>query len=462
MVNNYADPNPLTFVGSALPDLQVLPPGPNGIGGHTSASSLRHYYYLGPLGRWASFKEEAVQYVNGFVGSSRSGVPWPDDLKEGVAPLRLRREVVACGDEATLVGRFVNNALIPANDAVDQTRRRTGNHTKVWVGDRSISTLDPTHVVPPPGMPTDTTHPDILFCNSEGTPRCAGELKTFWTIGDLTQAREYYRTQRRDGTFGRILGQVAGYMQRLQVRYGFISTYEETMAVKAEYLPDEEKWCLYVSDVIHSGVYSNKTTAYNHPGRYQHITAQTSQGTCSTKEAMLYLMLKCGESPGLEPGLGTRNRNRDRWIQDMGAEPTNPSQGMRSKRGHPPPPGSAKPTEPGSSNRDWAREVPYHPSNTSPPKTTNGAYKAHHEPSSKFINRTGPEGLEIWYFKYSDRKHKKLEFFNPYLGEWVDRKLSDLEKYCQLSLDKRYGYYKLYSGQVGRSVWLQEVTSTRR
>ncbi|OJJ31287.1 hypothetical protein ASPWEDRAFT_176374 [Aspergillus wentii DTO 134E9] len=100
---------------------------------------------------------------------------------------------------------------------------------------------------------------DMTVQTADEGIRVVGELKTFWT-GEPLDAQSYDTR--------RILGQAVRYMDDCGTRYGFISTYNETMLVRRR-----SQFIFEVSPVI------------------KHDQCSTPQGKVSLREAMLFLAL---------------------------------------------------------------------------------------------------------------------------------------------------------------------------
>jgi hypothetical protein len=109
------------------------------------------------------------------------------------------------------------------------------------------------------GQPDIVSRPSNLPAQADKFPHCIGEVKTPWAhdIDKMSQ------TTRLGGNFRRLLGQyrycsltsltftlgqIVKYMLDEQRKYGFITTYEQTIFLKQELVGKE--WVLFISHVF--------------------------------------------------------------------------------------------------------------------------------------------------------------------------------------------------------------------
>ncbi|KAB8277032.1 hypothetical protein BDV30DRAFT_223995 [Aspergillus minisclerotigenes] len=66
--------------------------------------------------------------------------------------------------------------------------------------------------------------PDVVLMTTSGSMRIVGEMKTRWVVA-LAHLRHILESK----------AQIAGYMKMSDRKYGFISTYEETIFLKQDF-----------------------------------------------------------------------------------------------------------------------------------------------------------------------------------------------------------------------------------
>ncbi|KAL8671589.1 MAG: hypothetical protein Q9168_003913 [Polycauliona sp. 1 TL-2023] len=147
-------------------------------------------------------------------------------------------------------------------------------------------------------MLQDQSQPDItIWSDDQMTPLVVGEAKTPWTLAlrRIMDDEPHMGTNFVSG-LPRVTGQVAGYMKSKKHKYGFLTTYAETVFFKQELLTFDgtlavnnnvaqgtRKNVLYYSNCIHHETNSAEYPQ-DHPGR------RTYRDMVSLRECMLYLM----------------------------------------------------------------------------------------------------------------------------------------------------------------------------
>ncbi|KAI4221283.1 MAG: hypothetical protein L6R36_007013 [Xanthoria steineri] len=152
------------------------------------------------------------------VRENSRGETWPGHAIMWRADNHTDSEHVRCANETGVVGRF---------------QQQIG-HVMTCVG----SDLDPDmHLYFPDWWDEGAKVPDLTVWSANTRPLIVGEVKTPWTL-DLEDimSHEPHRGQRFVGRFMRSAGQVADYMKEYGFKYGFLTTYKETIFFKQEIL----------------------------------------------------------------------------------------------------------------------------------------------------------------------------------------------------------------------------------
>ena len=140
------------------------------------------------------------------------------------------------------------------------------------------------------GRKGPSTDPDYAAVNDENRVRFVGEIKTPWTQ-DLATARSINNRWRKwigkcvfthklfcPMGSNRLLGQIANYMKAYHLKYGFWTTYEQTVFLKQE--ESQGRWFLRVSDVI----------KYNTKSDLKRGADDNLTNRVSLRECMLFLI----------------------------------------------------------------------------------------------------------------------------------------------------------------------------
>ncbi|KAL3463293.1 hypothetical protein BJX64DRAFT_287548 [Aspergillus heterothallicus] len=104
---------------------------------------------------------------------------------------------------------------------------------------------------------TGASTPDIAIMTLAGDICAVGELKVPW-IQEHKLQKAIDKEDKLEH-LRHILGQVAQYMKEGELKYGFITNYDETMFLKQEYY--NERWVLFHSEPVRSGAKFNDCTA---------------------------------------------------------------------------------------------------------------------------------------------------------------------------------------------------------
>jgi hypothetical protein len=171
----------------------------------TVGSSLHSISFVGKLGRWEDFPEEVLLFskasdreLSSTVASFRRHPPAPHDL---------HNELVYCGDELSVSGRFTQNVLHPVTSAacVMNNPTRFGDFKICQEAHKAVSVVpalkDTTSSNGKPGLKI----PDLVAVNKEDSKlRFLGEAKTPWNHKPHLYLRNY--TKGNKGYLEKALG----------------------------------------------------------------------------------------------------------------------------------------------------------------------------------------------------------------------------------------------------------------
>ncbi|KAK2796988.1 hypothetical protein FQN50_009357 [Emmonsiellopsis sp. PD_5] len=203
-------------------------------GRETTSTTLHKKYYAGPLGRWENFEAKCHEVVRDNILPHRSrrstesafGYPMP--------------EVYICGDELSVSGRFAEHALNPVIHALKE-------NIPVQFGDFKASSESCSGKVPDIVMLGPK--PTLTYRKATNIPieeilqvRMVGEMKTPWM---------HHLDKMCDGdTITRLFGQIAEYMLALRMKYGFLTTYNQTIFLTQAQRAQDGQWVIYYSNPI--------------------------------------------------------------------------------------------------------------------------------------------------------------------------------------------------------------------
>lgn len=200
------------------------------------------------------------------------------------SPFHLQRKHLYCGHEHSVVARFGQH-LGHSMTAIF----RSNFGQKVRFGDFKAANQSLSERIP-----------DIALMTDDGVPLMIGEAKTPWRHdleGFMTGTIEKSR---------RLLGQIARYLHIFNVKYGFLTTYNETIFLKQEPHPSiKGKWVLCVSPVINHHTSSGRVNGK--------ADFRTYRGRVSLRECFLYIMNLAVKAPR------AKNRMNDKsWVGKAG------------------------------------------------------------------------------------------------------------------------------------------------
>ncbi|KAB8224948.1 hypothetical protein BDV33DRAFT_199232 [Aspergillus novoparasiticus] len=235
----------------------------------TKRNALHPINFVGELKQWANFEQDVITEFQNHIWSSKRVL---DYKPHGFLPLPSQRnEHVAVGDETGVQGRWQEHVgQVMSSVFLDKGLDLTLGDFRASCSTYSkrpdvaciahVQHVQSWHDNPP--LPAQQVPHDLLF---------VGELKTPWiTEHSLSQGIDNSKS------FRHILGQIAQYMKDLNLKYGFMATYNETVFLRQEKDGVTGKWELQYSPVI------------------MHSTSGTSK-TASLRQCIWY-MARCAEA----------------------------------------------------------------------------------------------------------------------------------------------------------------------
>lgn len=215
-VGSGLGPGPFGFCGSLLLKIPAGLVGPS----HTNSSALHSVWYTGPLHEWTTFEQDAnAEFQQHDLERHNSTIT--------IRPLRPHRphnianEQLVIGDETGLQGRFNQNVghVMSAVYGSQGLNLRFGDY-------KSTNTN---------ASNSYKRVPDMVIMDQVTKVRALGDLKSQWVRQH--HLRGFPPTSNvniRKTHFRRQIGRLARYMQDLQVRYGFYSTYGQHIFLSQE------------------------------------------------------------------------------------------------------------------------------------------------------------------------------------------------------------------------------------
>ncbi|KAF2112026.1 hypothetical protein BDV96DRAFT_649391 [Lophiotrema nucula] len=245
--------NPLGVLQSALEPLVV---GPKKV--TTVARATLESLYDGPIAPWTGFMEEINDLFHdsalqkAFESSANEALEMHDFMHESL-PYWTSWNKVQVGAEITMSGEFIRNVTCPVArvlDALHEPKKGLAPRTPPRIPKAFVHGA---HWISPdrPGQP------DLVFMihdPNEGESylnkmvRIVGELKSASTVTfpidiDTPEARTKMSLRR-------IIGQNVQDMVKYQVRFGLVSTYDETVFLKIDKKTPSGEWTVFYSHVV--------------------------------------------------------------------------------------------------------------------------------------------------------------------------------------------------------------------
>ncbi|CAG8119969.1 unnamed protein product [Penicillium salamii] len=194
---------------------------------HTRSSALRTVRYVAPLHKWTRFEQEVRDAFERQDWGAHSSTITIRPLGP-LGPHNTANEQVIVGDETGVQGRFQQNV----SHVMSAVFGSQG--LNIRFGDFKAA-----------GVPYERT-PDVIILNDQNDIKVVGELKSPWVNGHKL-VENPVQNQRED-SFRRQIGQLARYMQDLEVQYGVYSTYTQHVFLKQEFVGG--RWSLLYSPII--------------------------------------------------------------------------------------------------------------------------------------------------------------------------------------------------------------------
>ncbi|KAE8347712.1 hypothetical protein BDV24DRAFT_157187 [Aspergillus arachidicola] len=242
---------PDKLLKKALPDLKQGP------GGTKSSALHRKKYFNGPLEPWPNFERDARLHVDAAVQApNMQTISWTSRVKD--TPATMNIEHFAVGDEGGVQGRTQQNvgqvlSAVCAAVGVDMSFA----DFKATIGTRIEGKV-----------------PDMVCMTNAGGLRIVGEIKVPWIKSHDIATTLWVGYPRN---VSRLFGQIALYMKLANMRYGFLTTYEQTVFFRQ--VVSNGRWVLQYSDVIKGGTVRKEALNGNYQDRV------------TVRECFMYLML---------------------------------------------------------------------------------------------------------------------------------------------------------------------------
>ncbi|KAF3480056.1 uncharacterized protein GIQ15_05403 [Arthroderma uncinatum] len=198
-------------------------------GFQTMSSAWHDIYYLGELRPWHMMKEAKAWTASNLLKKQPLSVNVESIMKYAGY---IHHEHYLCGDEQSICGRFAQNALGPASAVAihNGINFRFGDH-KVCI--ESQNPGNKRHIPDHVAVDCSARTPDELeMLLTEPNMAVVGEAKTPWKHDLCEYVSRYKKGQ--DTHLRRALGQIASYMYRYQMRYGFLTTYNDTIFLQQD------------------------------------------------------------------------------------------------------------------------------------------------------------------------------------------------------------------------------------
>ncbi|KAL4950206.1 hypothetical protein BDW69DRAFT_187580 [Aspergillus filifer] len=197
--------------------------------GYRTTPSALHSdkWYVGPIGDW-QVEEEAKLVFN--PGNKGNLVP-------------VNFEQFVCGEEGSVCGRFIQNALSPATAVAvaNGIKSRFSDFKSCAEGKSSIDDKTNRHNIPDfVAIRWVGNNVLTLEVGSEPFMILVGEGKTHWKHDLGSWYKKWKKDKSQDRELRHALGQLAQYMYVYKVKYGFLTTYDETIFVFQDLIEDKD------------------------------------------------------------------------------------------------------------------------------------------------------------------------------------------------------------------------------
>ncbi|GLB05897.1 hypothetical protein AtubIFM57258_001190 [Aspergillus tubingensis] len=258
----------------------VCSPIPNLLEGPSTTTSVttQDLEYKAKLIHWNTFEKEVRQVFDSIHWDQQREILAYAPANSSNSPNNTWNEQLFCGDEHSVVARFNQNV----GHVMTSVFQSLGLSSRF--GDFKAckdSTLA-------------NKVPDVVLLTDGGRLRIVGEAKTPWKHVLKDAFEDQYKLRH-------ILGQLARYLYGAQIKYGFLTTYRETIFVKQEPYPNKEKggqMALWHSDVIK---HTTRSANFDPDGDFK--------GCVSLRQCFLFMGKMATESPVCENPLG-----KNQWV----------------------------------------------------------------------------------------------------------------------------------------------------
>ncbi|EFR01366.1 hypothetical protein MGYG_04373 [Nannizzia gypsea CBS 118893] len=221
----------------------------------TTTGALHKIYYNGKVIKW-DFTQAALKY-----SSNRSLDPKKIST-ESRGLYSLYHEHYLCGDEQSVCGRFAQNVLTPV------TAVAFANNITTRFGDFKVSAESKAKKkLIPDFVAVHCTATKVNELSAKDIPEMmfVGEAKTPWNHNLQSAYRDYFSND--PSTISKswlrhALGQIAQYMHHYQMKYGFLTTYNDTIFIKQGPIEKTSEWALYISPPIHYSAVADESKGY--------------------------------------------------------------------------------------------------------------------------------------------------------------------------------------------------------
>ncbi|KAH8805001.1 hypothetical protein F5884DRAFT_754579 [Xylogone sp. PMI_703] len=220
--------------------------------------AVYNLYHIAPLYEWDDFERE-VRLLAKAKGLSRRHLALSPKGLEGKEN-HSANEQTFVGDENSVHGRvFENDGGLVTSVLQDE-------QILCCFGDASASL-----------WPTDSHgFPDVVLMTNDGCVRFVREMVIPWV-------HKLHRAMRNERRWRKFMGQTSRYMWLGGCKYGFLSTYDETVFLKQDIDPQNPGgYALFYSDII-----LHSTSSEEVPG--PNPQPEDFRNTVSLRECMLYI-----------------------------------------------------------------------------------------------------------------------------------------------------------------------------
>ncbi|GKZ31237.1 hypothetical protein AbraIFM66950_011530 [Aspergillus brasiliensis] len=302
----------------------------------TSTVTTHNLEYKAGLVHWNTFEKEVRQVFDSTQWNQQREILAYAPANSRASPNNTWNEQLFCGDEYSVLARFGQNV----GHVMTSVFQSLGVSARF--GDFKACT----------GSSIVNKVPDVALLTGSGGLRIVGEAKTPWKHDLRAAFQDQYQLRH-------ILGQLARYMHEAKIKYGFLTTYKQTIFLKQAPHPDKQKrgqMALWHSNVISHNTPSAEVDPRGDFTRYK--------GRVSLRECFLFLGKMANDSPMCENPLDSTKwvaaPNTKVWSDSDHISPSvssseDGSDGERGRSRPPPPPPAAGQSQHWQSHRPPAQ-----------------------------------------------------------------------------------------------------------